>query len=113
VPGIASIRFDPITRAAWDEGRRNDVARNRALLQDALERKAARARFVATSHGSVSAQPLDEAHNRRTVRRQRVERGCPMPGQQHRRHRRRGVLIESNDGSRLHHDRPPLYAALR
>src|SRR5688572_29876485 len=27
--------------------------------------------------------------------------------------RRRRVLIEGNDGSRLRHERPPLYAALR
>ena len=61
---------------------------------------------------STTIIALDEAQNRRAIGRQRVERRRPMAWQQDRGDRRRRMLIESNDGCRLHHDRPPLYAAL-
>ena len=113
VPGIASIGLDAITGTSWDERRRDDVAGNLARLECPSQLEAARPCFVATGHSALPAQPVDDAEDRRTVRRQRVQRRSPMSREQDRGDRRRCMLIESNDGSRLHHDRPPLYAALR
>ena len=111
---IAAIRLDPIARAPRDQGRRDDVARDPVGRHRPLQLEAARAGFVATGHRTdLTLQPLDEAQNRRTIRRQGVQDRRPLPWQQHSRHRCGGVLIERDERSRLHGDRPPLYAALR
>ena len=111
--GVAPIRFDPIARSSGNQRRSDDVARNLMAGEGALQLEAAGARFVTTLHRALAAQPLDEPQDRGGVRRQRMQRGRPLSRQQDRRHRRGRVLIERDDGYRLQHDRPPLYAALR
>ena len=113
LPGVAAIRLDAIAGAPRDQRRGDDVTGDRMRREGALQLEAARPGFVATGDGALSFHALDETLNRRNVRRQRMQRRRPVPRQQDRRHRRGRVLIERNDGSRLHHDRPPLYAALR
>ena len=84
-----------------------------AAAEGALQLKAARAGFVATLH-----RPAGGA--RRLTKRRIVglsddsvmQRRRPVTREQHRRDRRRRMLIERNQRSRLHGDRPPLYAAL-
>jgi hypothetical protein len=60
----------------------------------------------------LAPEALHKAQNRPRLGRECVQDRRPLPGQQHGRDRRGGVLIEGDDGDRLHHDRPPLYAAL-
>jgi hypothetical protein len=112
LPRIPPVRFDAIAGAARNEGGRDHVTGDVMRGQRTLELKATGARFVATRHRSLTTTAFDEPDHRATVRRQRVQRRRPVRRQQHRSHGRRGVLIESDDGCRLHHDRPPLYAAL-
>jgi hypothetical protein len=110
--GIAAVGFDPIAGATRNQRRRNHVTRHVPRGQRALQLEAARARFATALHLMAAPHALDEAHNRRNIRGELMERGRPLPRQQHRGHRRGGVLIKRNDGCRLLHDRPPLYAAL-
>ena len=109
LPRVTTIGVDAVTGTARDQGRRDHVTGDVMSRQRALQLEAARPGFVATLDRPLAVQALDTAQNRRTVRRQRVERWRPLSGQQDRGHRRRRVLIEGNDGSRLRHDRPPLY----
>jgi hypothetical protein len=114
LPRIAAIRLNAVARAARNQGWRDDVARNTVLRQGTLQLEAARARFVTAAYApGVAAQSLDETENRRTIGRQRVERWGPVAREQDGGDGRRRVLIEGNQRSRLHGDRPPLYAALR
>jgi hypothetical protein len=111
--GIPAIRLDAITGSTRDQRRGDDIARDAAPLEGAAELEPARARFVATADRPLALQPLDEFQDRRMIRSQGMKRRRLMAGQEDCRYRRGGVLIEGNDGCRLHHDRPPLYAALR
>ena len=111
--GIAAIGFHPVPRTTRDQRRGDDVARDAVRDQGPLELEPAGAGLVATLHGAAAAYPFDEPQDRWNVRRQLMERGRSLIRKQDRRDRRRRVLIEGNDGSRLRHDRPPLYAALR
>ena len=72
--GIAAISLDAIAGAAGNQRRRNDVAGNLPRRERALQLEAARAGFVAAGHGALTLRPLDKAHDRRAVRRQRMER---------------------------------------
>jgi hypothetical protein len=69
VAGVTTIRFDPIPRAAGDQGRRNHIAGDSLGRGGALQLKAARSRFVAARHRALALQARDEAQNRRRVRR--------------------------------------------
>ncbi|HET9192720.1 MAG TPA: hypothetical protein VFO21_07560 [Vicinamibacterales bacterium] len=112
--GISPIRFDAVTGAARDERRRDDVARNVCGGHRALQLEAARTGLVTAADApDLPLQPCHEPEDRRTIRRQRMQGRRALSGQKHCRHRRGGVLIEGNQRSRLHGDRPPLYAALR
>ena len=75
---IPTVGLNPIASAPRDERRRDHLARNVARLQRALQLKAARPGFVATAEGALAAQTREELENRRTIRRQRMQRGCPM-----------------------------------
>ena len=110
--GIPAIRLDAITGSTRDQRRGDDIARDAATVEGAAELETARARFVATADRPLALQVLDEFHDRRIIRSQGMKRRRLMAGQEDRRHRRGGVLIERNQRSRLHGDRPPLYAAL-
>jgi hypothetical protein len=57
-------------------------------------------------------QPLHEPQDGLRLGREGVQHRRPLLGQQHSLDRRGGMLIEGDDRDRLHHDRPPLYAAL-
>ena len=83
------------------------------MSQRALELEPAGTGFVTAGEGILAPQTLDEPDNGGTVRRERVQRWCPLARQQDRGDCGGRVLIERDDGSRLRHDRPPLYAALR
>ena len=78
---IAAVRLDAIASAPRNERWRNDVARNLAAGQRALELESARPGFVATPHRALSLHPRDESLNRRDVRRQRVQRWPLLPWQ--------------------------------
>jgi hypothetical protein len=111
---IATIRFDAVARAARNQGWCDHITGDAVLGQGALQLEPARARFVTAPHrAGVATEPCDESENRRIIRRQRVKRWGPVARQQDGGDRRRRVLIEGNQRSRLHGDRPPLYAALR
>ena len=110
---IAAICFDAITGTARDQGRSDDLALDPFGRQRALQLEAARAGFITAPHRSdLTLQPLGEAQDGRAIRGERVHGSCPLPRQKYRRHCRGGMLIERNQRSRLHGDRPPLYAAL-
>ena len=81
--------------------------------QRALEFEATRAGLVATLHRLGASYPLDKAQDGGNVRRQVMQRRRVLPGQHDRGDGCGRVLIARDDGSRLRHDRPPLYAALR
>ena len=74
-----------------------------ARRETPLQLEAARARFVAAPHRPWRAQPLDEpAESSANPDVSVMQRGRPLPRQQHRRcDRRGGVLIERDDGNRL------------
>jgi hypothetical protein len=78
-----------------------------------LHLEAARARFVATLHGTLSGEARDEPSDRGEIAGDGMDRGGAVARGQNRGHDRARVLIEGDDGCRLEHDRPPLYAALR
>ena len=103
LPRVTTVGFDAVTGTAWDQGRRDHVTADVMRRQRALQLEAARPGFVATLDRPLTVEALDKAQNRRTVRRQRVQRGRPLSGHEDRGHRRRRVLIEGNDGSRLRH----------
>ena len=96
--GIAAIGFDAIAGPTGNQRGRDDVARDAVRGQRALQLEATRAGFVAALHRALAAQALDEAQDRRDVRRQRMQRRRPLARQQHRGDGRRRVVIEGNDG---------------
>jgi hypothetical protein len=79
VGGIAAIGLDAIARAARNQGGRNHVAGNPICDQRALQLESARPGFVATLHRPVAAETSDQPENRRTIRRQRMQRGRALP----------------------------------
>jgi hypothetical protein len=113
LPGIATISLDAIARTPGNERGRDDVTPDVVRRQRTLQLEATRARFVTAADGSLAAEAFDEPEDRRTIGCQRMQRRRALARQQHGGDCRGRVLIECNDGSRLRHDRPPLYAALR
>jgi hypothetical protein len=109
---IAPVGFDAIAGTTRNQCRSDDVARNAAGRQRALQLEAAWAGFVTTLDRSLALQAIDEAENREAIGRERVQRGRPLPPREDCGDCCRCVLIEGNDDSRLRHGRPPLYAAL-
>ena len=111
--GIAAIRLDAIARRGAESRR----ARSRRTESRARSAPAgAQSRTGPPRNSTAPAPAAAVARTKRTIvgrlRRQRVQRRRPLARQQDGGHRRRGMLIEGDDSCRLHHDRPPLYAAL-
>jgi hypothetical protein len=76
-----AFRLDPIAGSSGDQCRRDHIARDLVPPEGTLQLKPARACFVTTLYRALAAQPLNEAYDRRTVRRQGVQRRRPMAGQ--------------------------------
>jgi hypothetical protein len=106
---VAAVGLDAVARPSGNQAGCNDVARIVMRDQRALQLEAARPGLGAALDRPGAAHALDEAQNRRIVRRQLMNRRLLLAWQQDRGHGRRRVLIDGNDGSRLRHDRPPLY----
>lgn len=77
--GIASIRLDPVAHAAWDQGRRDHVARDPGGVQRPLQIKPARTRLVATSQVG-GPHPRQKPMNGWQIRRQRMQRWRSLAG---------------------------------
>lgn len=112
VARVTAVGLNAVTCAARDQGWRDHVAANTVHRQRPLQLEPTRARLVTALHRTLALDPLHESENRRRLGRQTVQRGRPLPRQQDCGDRRRGVLIKRNQRSKLHGDRPPLYAAL-
>jgi len=106
---VAAVGLDAIARPPGNEAGRNDVAREVMRHQRALQLEPARSGLVAALHRAGPVHPLHEAQHRREVRGQMMDGRPLLARQQDGGDRRDRVLIEGNDGSRLCHDRPPLY----
>jgi hypothetical protein len=111
--GIPTIGFDAIAGPPWNQRRGDDVTRDAARRQKSLELETAGARFITTLHAALDGEARDKPSDRREITIERMDRGRAMAGRQDGGHDGARVLIEGDDGCRLEHDRPPLYAALR
>jgi hypothetical protein len=68
--------------------------------------------FVTALHLMPAPQALENEHNRRNIRRERVYAGASCAGNSTAATVVAACCSNANDGCRLHHDPPPLYAAL-
>jgi hypothetical protein len=100
-PGVATVLFNAMACSAWDEPRRNDVARHVACRQESLELKPARAGFVAAANRTAASNASDKPTDRGEIGRQGMERRGPLVGRQDGCDDGRCVLIEGHDGCRL------------
>jgi hypothetical protein len=78
VAGVALIGFDAIAWPPRNQRRRDHVARDALLGQGPLQLEPTRARLVAAPHGTVARDPFYESKNRLRLRRERVDRRCPL-----------------------------------
>jgi hypothetical protein len=80
---------------------------------NAVQLESAGPGLIAALHRPGASHALEHAEDGRGIRGQLMEGWRPLTRPEYRGPCGCGVLIEGNDGSRLRHDRPPLYAALR
>ena len=78
--GIAAVGFHAIARAARNQRGGDHVTRHAVRGQRALEVEATGAGLITAAHGTLSAEPVNEAQNRRGIRRQRMQRRRTLPG---------------------------------
>jgi hypothetical protein len=69
----APIGLDAIARATGNQRGRDDIAGDRPRRQRPLELEAARSRSVTTTHRALAPPLLHKPHDRRVIRRQRVQ----------------------------------------
>src|SRR5262249_56100044 len=85
--GIAPVGLDAITWPARNQRRCDHVTGDAVSGQRALEFEATGPGFVATLHGTTSAQAFDKPQDRRNIRRHVPEPGRPLPRHQNDPHR--------------------------